>query len=910
MLGFRPTLQASPWPYDAVITVASKRYGLMLQAQPYDLVSKKEDDTQATSPTEYGSSGRNPFIEGTRRFLHWVEGAGTRFRTKDATHSYYMADGVDCSIGGVAILGPDSTTVTPTVTGGLVAAAIKQIVEMAAPESGTLHRRLYALAGNQVWKNVGSPSTGADWVFSKDFSTAIATPNMPTVTSSNLATPVLTTPVASTGTDDGAVWTYRVQAKDASGNTISTASVARSTNHGATAIVTATDYNALSWAAVTGAATYDVYLTAVPAASTINGVAATTGFLANVAVAAYQHDTANGGLPASPPAAQKGIRTYQYRLVGIGGANPPASVRSSQSMGTTDGPDTLSATLFNTITWVDNGATNYEVWRTTVTGGSPSTTGKIGVVAAGVQTFTDTGLGVIGTPGTGPTAAVVQTPTSMMPYFYATTNYLYVGVDVGAYWRFDGTTWTQGAVNTDFGDSPIGSVFGQAGRYFFRGINASATGGGNLIYRTPADPFGTTSDPNGVTGWMRFGGDSGQFPYTSIQFVNDQLVSFETGRVGVGNVLSDISPFVADPDVDNGRTSIVWNGAVYARYGSSFLKIVPSSFTDAVVDSVGPERMVENVSAINGYVTAAVGHNNWFLYFTLYNPVTGVTYLGKIGSWLTPEETNSARWEFAPHLHLSIAKWTGRKAGCMFISNISATDTTSNPCLFIGMDNGSFRRIILPANSPNPVSDAACRYNTGACTLDLPIDDAGYAGFQKVYRRATVLVGASASGTTILYYALDRSASYTQISGAFGDTGLDRNFAAGVSGRTIQPRLYMEIVDADKTPQVQEIQIHATVRGPMDASGNPGFIRQRRMVVQCMDGIIRRDGHPEAIYTGQQIRDVLQTATAAGDVALVTRDGVSRTVSITNAEEGLVIGRNGERTTIVTLDYVEQSLAT
>lgn len=108
--------------------------------------------------------------------------------------------------------------------------------------------------------------------------------------------------------------------------------------------------------------------------------------------------------PAGPtvtPQGAGGAATWGYKIVGVDAAG---NTTAAGVEGTTAGGNAnLTGANFNRITWADPAnVTSVRIYRTTV-GTSPVTLGLIGTVAAGVQTFDDTGLAGGGTAA--PTAS-------------------------------------------------------------------------------------------------------------------------------------------------------------------------------------------------------------------------------------------------------------------------------------------------------------------------------------------------------------------------------------------------------------------------------------------------------------------------------------------------------------------------
>ena len=101
--------------------------------------------------------------------------------------------------------------------------------------------------------------------------------------------------------------------------------------------------------------------------------------------------------PAAPtvtPQGAGGATTYGYKIVarGIAYRTTAASAQGITAVGNA----TLNVTNFNRVIWTNvPGNTGYDIYRSTG-GGTPSSTGKIGTVSAGVTTLDDTGLTATG----------------------------------------------------------------------------------------------------------------------------------------------------------------------------------------------------------------------------------------------------------------------------------------------------------------------------------------------------------------------------------------------------------------------------------------------------------------------------------------------------------------------------------
>jgi hypothetical protein len=213
-----------------------------------------------------------------------------------------------------------------------------------------------------------------------------------TVALQSLTTPVIST-VTNTGTAGSTTYTYKVVAKQADGTTTD-ASAAVSTATG-NATIDGTNYNVITWSAVTGATNYDVYRTAGGAAQgriSLSQTAVTlndTGLTATVLTAPSNNatgtiSTADGALGApaysfgSDPTTGLFRPTTSQISFTLGGTSRALLFSSGLSLGPNQvvfGPSTTSGTLDTGIT--RNGAGIIEV------NGGNGGAGKFGQLKAG-----------------------------------------------------------------------------------------------------------------------------------------------------------------------------------------------------------------------------------------------------------------------------------------------------------------------------------------------------------------------------------------------------------------------------------------------------------------------------------------------------------------------------------------------
>jgi len=261
----------------------------------------------------------------------------------------------------------------------------------------------------------------------------------------------LSTAAAPTVTPTGgsaSTWAYKIVAR-MSNATAAASSAGQTTTGGAT--LSGTVYNTVTWAAVAGATSYDVYRT------TSASSPSTTGYVANILASSstsgtYTYvDTGDAGDSRTAPTANTtsaleapkcfdisviglaavqsttitnggtvGSTAYSYSVSAVTAAGTENGTAAAASTAT--GNATLDSTNYNIITWAPvPGAISYNVYRT-ASAGTPATTGLIANVVATTSATTvttnDTGLtasgSVVTTDTTGSiTAAGTSTFTSL-----------------------------------------------------------------------------------------------------------------------------------------------------------------------------------------------------------------------------------------------------------------------------------------------------------------------------------------------------------------------------------------------------------------------------------------------------------------------------------------------------------------
>jgi hypothetical protein len=192
--------------------------------------------------------------------------------------------------------------------------------------------------------------------------------------------------VTPTGTAGSATRVYFAVAVDRNGYTTLAGTGQTTTGNGT---LSATNYDALTWAAIPGAVWYDVYLSSVAAANLVGTV--TTNSFANTGAARYT--SPGNGLVQTPinvtvtPVGTTGATTYTYIIAAVDAQGHITATSTPATI--TNGNAVLSGTNYNSISWSPiGGAAYFLVWSGT-TGtllGDTSTLGPLvnnPVVAAG-----------------------------------------------------------------------------------------------------------------------------------------------------------------------------------------------------------------------------------------------------------------------------------------------------------------------------------------------------------------------------------------------------------------------------------------------------------------------------------------------------------------------------------------------
>ncbi len=446
----------------------------------------------------------------------------------------------------------------------------------------------------------------------------------------------------------------------------------------------------------------------------------------------------------------------------------------------------------------------------------------------------------------------------------AGTDAVYVGLDNGDLWQFTGasdtTTWTQCSL-------PAGRATGAAFLEVVR--DEFWYGAGNKISKSETNPLLASN----WSGWITIGDSTNQI--TCLRQHLNQLfifksngiytVDFEGGDVelfpGLGALAGDF----------NGRNAFAWFNAIYVPYGPIFYKLIAG--TVAQLMPTGLERLMDNDSEVAGNVTCSVGHGTWFLYVGLQNPLNQCSYLLKLGSWVPPKADTDADYTFVEALHGALYKWINKTISWLHISDVPGP----NLRLYAGFTDGAIGWALLPRQSPDPTTDANCRFCTEVGEVHWPRHHAMFEADRKVYRRLSVYASKVDTGNYVRFKYRTRQDAYTDLGVNFTADAQTGRFPDNTLGEHIDlvTQLYNSANTA--TPVLDTVVLHESVL--------PAMLLEYELAVRAESYQARRDGVSDR-RSAEQIRNDLRQVASSQALAEVTMpDEESQVVSIVDYAE-------------------------
>lgn len=831
-----------PYPWDLTLEhpKLDQPVGVLLKLDPQSgavLVRRQITGLQGVITNSFSYANGSPFARRTQTHARLVMGMGQPVQDGVVSQRYNYALGVDWSCG-LGFLAP--LFATPFQVG------LGPIKDFATFTSGGT--TYYAvLSGERVYlSTAGTIDDPSDFVLSRDFSIALATPAAPTVTPAVLPTPGTPGIVVVNGTAGPTVttWSYQIVAIGAANPPRSAPSVVAGTTGVGTAALNGTDFNNLSWALVPGATNYEVWRTA-------GGVLGKVGVVAGTSYSDQDSTTVlTAGAP--PATALAGNTAYGYKIVADeGGAStesPPTSAASAEGT-TAFGPATLGTTLFNHLTWVSTGAAGYKVYRTTGGASPPQLIALLGAVTS----YDDDGTNGGGPTETPPALATVQSPLCLAVGGTAPgAQILFVGTDSGRLWSLTAGVWAQTLAEG-------------------RALYADS---GIFYYATNLKVFSVATYPGGVGAISTVAALDGLYPVTRIIPLNGVVYVLDEQRIY--HSTGELTPNRTVPQsADNGRTARRWLNAIYTPFGTGWYRINP----DGSIESVGTERLVENTSPIKGSVTAQVGWSSWHQFFAVYDGST--SYLMKYGAWTSPEVAGGANSQLVPVIHGALESWA-KKATAFDIS--TRGEPTGNPRQYIGFGDGYLTYAVLPNSTPYAPGDPNCRFRASGYTV-LPNHTMDFQADTKLYQDLTAYGPVlDLHRRVTAQFKLEDSTGWRDLEGVITENGELLPFPEGTSGTWVELLIGLErdAADATLTPVIEGTALHEQLR--------PAFIEQIDLVAKTGPRLVLNNGHPTRVSGDTLLRQLRDLIAYSDSITATLPDGSRHTVAVTTVTDRLLPG--------------------
>jgi hypothetical protein len=311
-------------------------------------------------------------------------------------------------------------------------------------------------------------------------------------------------------------------------------------------------------------------------------------------------------------------------------------------------------------------------------------------------------------------------------------------------------------------------------------------------------------------------------------------------------------------DTMNGRTAAPWLNSVYARIGPTFWQIDMPSVT---LTPIGPERQLDNASAVYGRVQAFAGWGAQMAFVGIYNATNNASYLCTYGNW-EPDQTDS--FKFVDQYDGAIAWWPNRRVSALGVSNASGTDR-----LYVGFTDGGYSWFKLVQNPLGLGSGA--EYTTQAASMDVPWHTAMFDADTKAWTGFSIFGPQITQGNfcTISYRLAgtaggpppsDVMATYQDLTGDLIYSGFRLDCPPNLNGSMLSLRINLTNFDSTQTPVLEGVGIHERVI--------PRFRLDYNGTIDAHDWVARRDG-AGIRQSGKAIRGILQQFVSSPNLAVI-----------------------------------------
>lgn len=362
---------------------------------------------------------------------------------------------------------------------------------------------------------------------------------------------------------------------------------------------------------------------------------------------------------------------------------------------------------------------------------------------------------------------------------------LWVSTALGELWGFGGATWTKatlpGYVAAQFVE--------RVGRELFIGSNST-------VANCTADPLATWN------GAIQVGDHGSRITY--LKSINDEILIFKEDGVyslnpdGSDNEL--FSELRAHPLLTNGQHATVWKDRVYFRHGSEFYRMDAA----ATLEPIGPERLVDLDPTIQGASVSAAGWADWFLWHSTYRAVDNTSFLLKFGTWTNTDAPISVAFQEA--WHGAVASWVGKA-----ISRLDVIHLDGESMLWAGFVDGTIEMAVLPTLSPDPSSNASCRFVPSG-SIYWPRHHAGYAVTQKSWHAFSVFARGLVPGVTVEQFYLPPGGVTYVSAGVFTASGQRIELPNTLADLSLDTYTVLQSTQSTLTPILDGVGLSESIR--------------------------------------------------------------------------------------------------
>ncbi|HEY9375600.1 MAG TPA: hypothetical protein VIQ02_00715 [Jiangellaceae bacterium] len=320
------------------------------------------------------------------------------------------------------------------------------------------------------------------------------------------------------------------------------------------------------------------------------------------------------------------------------------------------------------------------------------------------------------------------------------------------------------------------------------------------------------------------------------------------------------------PVATNGKAWGQFLDDLYVAYGTNFSRLNP----DLSLESVGPERLVNNDSPVRGSITAFAGVGTMFAYAAIYNPDTATSFLLKFGGYRV-KEGETERLD-AWHGSLN-AGWSGSYPTKLFVSSIGAP--AGHTRTYVGRNTGQVEWLTNPC-VPNPAACSQYRFAVGSGYVEMPLWHGGYHASNKSVRHLAISsTFVNGLNYATVEYSLTPTGALVDAGDVF-DTPVYQQVTLPTTTTAVLAKFRVHLHNANNTasPLISAFSVGHALR--------PMRVMTFEADILCADGLVRRDGVQMRMGRTMIRQFIEQAVDTPGAVRVVLPDETIQDLSFTN----------------------------